>query len=158
MTERAPHPLSIAPGLFSKPKRARVQRVSRDRRTVDGIVFDSKSEMDRWLELRMLERAGEIRGLERQVEYVLAFNGRAVKMRSAGFPNGRDCKYHADFRYATKDGTVVVEEHKDHDDEAARLRRAVVEALFDIEITVTGKAAKNTPAKGEGSRMLGRKG
>lgn len=34
-------------------------------------VYDSKKEYDRWLELQMLERAGEISGLRRQVEYEL---------------------------------------------------------------------------------------
>lgn len=136
---------SAKPGLFQKP-RGRVQVAPKAERTVDGISFDSKSEMRRWLELRMLEKAGEIAALERQVEYVLAFNGRAVKTRSAGYPNGRVCKYHADFRYTAKDGRLVVEEHKGHDTEADRLRRAVVEALYGIEITVTGPAASKTPS------------
>lgn len=137
---------SAKPGLFQKPS-GRVRVAAKAERTADGVVFDSKSEMRRWHDLVMLERAGEISGLERQVEYVLAFEGRPVKTRSAGFPNGRVCKYHADFRYTTKDGRLVVEEHKGVDNEAARLRRAVVEALYGIEITVTGPGASKTPRR-----------
>ena len=36
-----------------------------------GEVFDSKREYRRWCELKLLEKAGEIWGLERQVKYVL---------------------------------------------------------------------------------------
>ena len=39
---------------------------------LDGEKFDSKAEAARWSELRLLERAGHIRGLERQVKYELA--------------------------------------------------------------------------------------
>ncbi len=42
---------------------------------VDGIVFDSAAEARRWAELKLLERAGEIRNLERQVTVPLAVNG-----------------------------------------------------------------------------------
>lgn len=37
----------------------------------DGQVFDSKREYRRWCELKLLEKAGEIWGLERQVKFVL---------------------------------------------------------------------------------------
>lgn len=39
---------------------------------VGGIQFDSKREASRWQELKLLERAGKIAGLKRQVEYILA--------------------------------------------------------------------------------------
>ena len=35
--------------------------------TVDGITFDSKREAARWSELLLMQRAGEITGLARQV-------------------------------------------------------------------------------------------
>lgn len=40
-------------------------------RTLDGIVFHSKGEMERWAELKLLAKAGEIAGLERQVKFPL---------------------------------------------------------------------------------------
>jgi hypothetical protein len=123
-----------------------VKRSPAIERTVDGIVFDSKSEARRWAELSLLERAGQIRSLKRQVKYPLRIRGAPVLIRSAGYPNGRVCVYTADFTYTdNKSGHLFVEEHKGHDTPESRLRRAVVEAIYDIEIIVTGPAAGNTP-------------
>lgn len=38
----------------------------KDERTLDGIVFASKGEMNRYAELKLLERNGEIKNLTRQ--------------------------------------------------------------------------------------------
>lgn len=38
---------------------------------VDGIIFDSKREAERYQELSLLEKAGVIRDLQRQVKYIL---------------------------------------------------------------------------------------
>lgn len=38
---------------------------------VDGIVFASQNEADRWRELKLLERAGKITELRRQVPFLL---------------------------------------------------------------------------------------
>lgn len=130
--------------MFGKPpgKTGRIRRAPKDERTIDGIAFDSKAEMNRWLQLKLLERAGEISQLERQRAFTLAFEGRPVKIRSARYPNGKICQYHADFTYIDKTGKLVVEECKGLDNEADRLRRAVVEALYGIEILVTGAASR----------------
>ena len=63
--------------------------------TIDGIQFDSKAEARRWQELKLLERAGELSRLERQVKYKFEHNG--VKLGS----------YIADFAYFTKQERVV---------------------------------------------------
>lgn len=69
------------------------------RTEVDGISFDSKRESQRWSILRLMQRAGEIQSLERQVEYPLSVNGVVIG------------KIKPDFRY-TRAGTVVVEDVK----------------------------------------------
>ena len=69
---------------------------------VDGRLFDSKAEAARWQELQLLERAGEITELERQVEYELI-----PKQKGE-----RAVKYIADFRYIDHDGKTVVEDTK----------------------------------------------
>ena len=85
-------------------------------RTVDGIRFDSKAEMQRFFQLQLLERAGLISGLERQPEYVLiqpfAANGRRY----------RGIKYRGDFRYV-EGGRTVVEDVKGHLTEAYKMKR-----------------------------------
>lgn len=69
---------------------------------VDGRLFDSKAEAARWQELSLLERAGEITELERQVEYELI-----PKQKGE-----RAVKYIADFRYVDNEGKTVVEDTK----------------------------------------------
>lgn len=112
-----------------------------ERTTTDGIRFDSKAEMARWNQLCALASGGHIRDLERQVKFPLVLpNGTVIKTRSKGFPNGRACVYKLDFRYFdTRAGMVVHEECKGFDDEAARLRRAVVEAIYGIRIWLTAE-------------------
>lgn len=39
--------------------------------TSDGITHDSRKEANRWCELKLLERAGKISGLQRQVKFEL---------------------------------------------------------------------------------------
>ena len=73
----------------------------------DGIEFDSKKEMNRYAELKILERAKEIKNLQTQVKFTLIpaqrINGKVVE---------RECSYIADFVYHENDGTVVVEDTK----------------------------------------------
>lgn len=109
---------------------------SKSNRTCDGVVFDSKGEMERFLHLKMLHRAGKISSLERQVRFPLDINGVPIKTRSEGFPNGRKCVYTADFVYF-ENGVRVVEEYKGFDTAESRFRRAVFEAIYKVEVTVT---------------------
>lgn len=55
---------------MKRPPKYRNKRV-----TVDGVTFDSVGEAARWAELKLLERAGHIRNLERQVRVPLVVNG-----------------------------------------------------------------------------------
>ena len=70
-----------------------------NRKTVlDGIVFDSRKEAVRWQELKLLEKAGEIRDLERQVKFVLIQAQKDGKKLLE-----RECSYVADFVYFEND-------------------------------------------------------
>jgi hypothetical protein len=64
---------------------------------VDGQVFDSLKEANKWRELRLLEAAGEIRDLERQVRFKLDVSGVHI------------CDYIADFVFARRTGPVVMD-------------------------------------------------
>ena len=75
--------------------------------TEDG-TFDSKREYQRWCELKLLQRAGEIVNLNRQVTFGLIPSQRDEK----GKVIERDVKYVADFTYFQPDGTFVVEDAK----------------------------------------------
>ena len=78
-----------------------------NRKTViDGQVFDSKKEAARWQELRLLERAGEISHLQRQVPFELLPPQKVGKKVVE-----RAVKYIADFVYL-EGGRMVVEDTK----------------------------------------------
>ena len=72
----------------------------------DGEVFDSKKELQRYKELKLLEKAGEIQNLRRQVKYVLI-----PSQRIDGKVVEREVAYNADFVYEA-DGETVVEDVK----------------------------------------------
>lgn len=75
--------------------------------TLDGITFDSKKEAARWQSLKLLERAGEISELRRQVVFVLE---RAAVLDGRTKP---EIKFIADFVYRkTATGEKVVEDAK----------------------------------------------
>ena len=73
---------------------------------LDGLTFDSQKEARRYAELKLLERAGQIHSLRRQVKYELIpaqkIHGRTVE---------RACSYIADFVYE-ENGQTVVEDVK----------------------------------------------
>ena len=125
------------------------------RTTVDGITFDSKREARRWQELKLLERAGKISDLRRQVAFPLyaaiimssddsPFQegetlSAPIMIRSAGYPNGRQAKYVADFVYV-ENGKRVIEDVKGGkatDTPLSRLKRAIVEAQEGVRIRLT---------------------
>lgn len=102
---------------------------------VDGIKFASKREAARYGDLKLLQRAGEIRDLELQPVFPLVIDGRAIKIRSDKRPNGTRTKYTADFRYVdTRTDRTIVEDVKGIDTQVSRLRRAVVECIYSIQI------------------------
>lgn len=64
---------------------------------IDGITFDSKLEANRYQYLKLLEKAGEIKGLE--------WHKRFIIIPKSSF--GEDVYYEADFFYFEKDKPVV---------------------------------------------------
>lgn len=73
---------------------------------LDGILFDSKKEAERYSELKMLERAKLITNLELQPKFLLQekfeYNGKVI----------RKIEYIADFKYIDEKGNTVVEDVK----------------------------------------------
>lgn len=74
--------------------------------THNGITYDSKKECQRHSELLLLERAGVIQGLQRQVKYELI-----PSQRVDGKVVERPVAYVADFVYQ-QNGNTVVEDTK----------------------------------------------
>lgn len=102
--------------------------------TVDGIQFDSKAEARRWQELRLMERAGEIRDLERQPLYVLAPPVRFADSKRAT----PSLRYWADFRYFdVRANREVCEDVKGIQTQAFRLKRHLMKSVHGIDVLVT---------------------
>lgn len=88
---------------------------------VDGIVFDSRKEARRYRELMLMQAAGQISRLQRQVKYVLIpaqyeptgeFYKRGKKKGQPKLKQAeQECAYIADFMYC-EDGEMVVEDTK----------------------------------------------
>lgn len=90
--------------------------------TAEG-TFDSIHEYQRWLELRLLERAGKIFNLKKQVPFELIPQQReaSTEVYKAGPQKGlpkpgaiieKSCSYVADFVYVDELGNTVVEDAK----------------------------------------------
>lgn len=96
--------------------------------TVDGITFDSRKEYFRWHELSLLERAGVIHGLQRQVRFELIpsqkVDGKVVE---------RPVHYVADFVYQ-ENGQTVVEDVKGVKTKDYILKRKMMLYLHGIRI------------------------
>lgn len=96
---------------------------------VDGIVFDSKREADRYCELRLLERAGVIKDLRRQVRFELVpgyvLNGKTI----------RPVSYVADFVYVDKmSGEEIVEDAKGFRTDVFKLKKKIFGYRYKKEI------------------------
>lgn len=104
---------------------------------VNGTRFPSKLEAERFIFLRDRLSEGVIRDLILQPQYPLVIDGRPILTRSSRYPNGRKSKWRGDFGYTicASDETVI-EDTKGYDTYRMRLRRAIVEAIYDIEIKV----------------------
>lgn len=108
------------------PKKGRFPVTSKELRTYEGIVFDSRREMQRWQKLKFMEIAGTIFDLKRGVSYSVEINGRHF------------CKFTPDAEYLTKEGLVVYEDTKSsgtRKDAAYRLRKKAFELYYGVEVT-----------------------
>ena len=94
--------------------------------TSDGIKHDSIKEANRWCELKLLERAGKIRHLQRQVKYHLI-----PKQEGE-----REVYYIADFVYQ-EDGKLVVEDVKGKRTKEYIIKRKLMLWIHGIKIKET---------------------
>lgn len=93
--------------------------------TVDGIEFDSAKESKRYAELKLLERGGLIRDLERQKKFEIC-------AKSKG---GRALYYIADFVYWDNVGNqIIVEDVKGYKTPVYNLKKRLMYEKYGIEI------------------------
>lgn len=106
---------------------------------IDGIIFDSKKEANRYNELKLLVRTGEISDLQRQVKYVLIPQYRETILDKKGNPKPgkvieRECDYIADFVYKDKDGNMIVEDTKGFRTTDYKIKRKLMLHVHNVRI------------------------
>ena len=99
------------------------------RTEIDGIVFDSKKEANRYCELKMMEKAHVISGLELQKRFELQesfkLNGKTI----------RAITYLADFVYFDEEkGQPIVEDVKGMRTDVYKIKKKLFESKYNIEI------------------------
>ena len=99
-----------------------------EKTVVDGITFASRKEASRWQELKMLEKAGEITGLARQLKIELIPKTKLY----------RACYYVADFVYFDKkEKKTIYEDVKGAKTEVYKLKKKILYWRHGIEIKET---------------------
>lgn len=103
----------------------------------DGYRFDSKREYLRYLDLKLLERAGQIFDIQVHPKYPITIAGVPIMVSSNQHNKwDRHLIYEADFEYI-QDGDVVIEDVKmqsGHRTGIYKLKRALMRAMgHDIE-------------------------
>lgn len=93
----------------------------KEERTLDGITFASKREMNRYAELKLLESSGQICGLRMQPRFDIIVNG-----INCGFWKG-------DFYYEDDEGATV-EDAKGMKTPLYKLKKKLVEAIYGFGI------------------------
>lgn len=79
------------------------------RAVLNGVQFDSKRELNRYTELKLLEKAGIIKDLRRQVKFQLL---PSQKSKDGSYVLERAVHYIADFTYMDEQGNMIVEDTK----------------------------------------------
>lgn len=111
---------------------------------VDGLKFHSKAEAARYQELVLLQKAGHIKDLERQVTCPLEVNGVLV------------ANYIADFEYYEKSPIgrweLVVEDLKGYETDVFKLKAKLFKAVYGFGLRIT-QAYKRAKSQRESKRQ-----
>ena len=109
---------------------------------VNGIVFDSRKEARRYQELLLMERAGVIFDLHRQVKFILIpaqyetferYGKKGQELKPGKKLLEHECSYVADFVYK-EDGKLVVEDTKGIKTKDYIIKRKLLLHKFNIRI------------------------
>ena len=108
-----------------KMRKYRNQKIS-----MGDHIFDSKKEMNRFLELSLLQKAGKIKDLRCQVKFVLI---PAQRDPMTGKLLERECAYVADFVYQ-EGGRNVVEDTKGFRTKEYIIKRKLMLQRYGVRI------------------------
>lgn len=122
--------MAVSEGVMALARQA--SKYHAHKTTVDGITFDSKREARRYQELKLMERAGAIRDLRRQVRYEL------IPAFDVDGKHYRPTCYIADFTYIdAKTGKEVVEDVKGMRTDVYKLKAKLFAYKYGVSILET---------------------
>ncbi|EGT4056865.1 DUF1064 domain-containing protein [Clostridioides difficile] len=104
----------------------RYSKYNAKKTVVDGIEFDSIREADRYCELKLLEKAKEIRNLELQPRFLLQ-----DKFKDKQGNTHKKIEYVADFMYIDKCGKTIVEDVKGVLTDVYKLKKKLFLKIYD---------------------------
>jgi Protein of unknown function (DUF1064) len=120
----------VLPRLVVK-LRARKHKYNAKPCEVNGIKYRSQKEMKRHQDLLLMEKAGQISDLKREVPFVLfpstTINGKKV----------REVKYIADYTYFNLRGELICEDTKGFRTPVYKLKKIMMKHIWDIDILET---------------------
>lgn len=106
----------------AEPWKDKRSKYSAKRVEFDGIIFDSKKEAGRYMQLKMMQKAGMISNLERQVPFELNPGGTHSLI------------YKADFVYTDDAGKIIVEDVKGYRTKEYKKKRRLMLEVHKIVI------------------------
>ena len=110
------------------PKRA---KYGNKHTIIDGIEFHSRKESNRYLELKMMAKSGDIENLELQKKFALIPSQKLTTGKTE-----RACAYIADFFYTVK-GIPITEDVKGKRTDIYVIKRKLMKFIHNIEIKET---------------------
>ena len=97
--------------------------------------FDSAKEWRRNEELEIMQRAGEISELNKQVPFVLMPSYKvADETTKQGFRTVREIRYIADFTYRLKNGKRIIEDVKGMQTDVFKIKRKLLERKIALGV------------------------
>lgn len=125
---------SIVPGMCSRcSERVSKSKYNNEKTIVDNIRFDSKKESLRWLELKLLEKDGVIKNLERQKRFELI----PTQKDENGKVLYRAITYIADFTYTDcKTGEFICEDAKGMILPEFKLKQKMMYYFYHIKVRI----------------------
>ena len=108
---------------------------------IDGHIFDSKKEAERYIQLRAMQKQGDISGLELQKKFILIPTQRGPDIigprggRKPGELIFSEISYIADFvYYDERSKGFVVEDVKGYRTDVYKLKKAMMYWIHGIEV------------------------
>ena len=105
--------------------------------TIDGITFHSQKESRRYLELKLLERAGEIKDLKLQPRYDFILNGVKMGFYKGDFGYNKKVPWRRANGHKGADWLPILEDSKGFKTAIYNLKKKMMKAFHGIDILET---------------------